>query len=258
MRRFLIYILLFSTCGLFGDEKYPERILSLSAAATHILTELGQPPAAIDEYGKIAAGKHPPPVIGKGSAISQEKIAELKIDCAILWYYQRGAEKMLKNKGLRVEMIAAPRLENYPDLIMRLGKLTGKTKRAEKLRADFKAGLKTLKTADEKPLRVYFELYSEWKGAGSESYVGDLLKAAGGCSIIKKTGLISAETVIEKLPEVIFYIEGFTDAEKIASRPGFASIPAVKNRRIYPIKRRLVTEGLAPLEAVKYLKSLMR
>lgn len=259
MRQSFLYIPLLLLAGsLAGTEKCPERILSLSAAATHILTELGCPPAAIDEYGKIAAGKNPPPVIGKGSAISQEKLAELKIDCAVIWYYQREAEKLFRLKGIRVETVAKLRLENYPGLIMRLGKLAGKTEAAEKLCAGFKTKLKTREAAEREPVRVYFELYSAWKGAGDESYVGDLLRAAGGRSSIRKSGLISAETLIENAPEVIFYIEGFGSPGEIAARPGFASLPAVKNHRIYPVNRRLVTEGLAPLEAIKYLQSRMR
>ena len=42
-----------------------------------------------------------PPVIGKGSAVSQEKIVDLNIDTAIIWYYQVALAKVLQTKGLR-------------------------------------------------------------------------------------------------------------------------------------------------------------
>jgi iron complex transport system substrate-binding protein len=254
----LLFLLAVGVCGAEPVKK-PERILSLSAAATHIMTRLGSPPAAIDEYGKIAAGKNMPPVIGKGSAVSQEKIVDLNIDAAIIWYYQVALAKVLQTKGIRVETVGSTRLSGYPGLIRQIGKLTGRHPEAEKLAAEFKTKLKTVAAnSTSKPVRVYFELYSEGKCSGDQTYLGDLVRAAGGQNIVDKNGLISLETVIEKSPEVIFYIEGFGKPKEIAARPGISSTPAAKNKRIYPVNRRLVVEGLAPLEAIKYFKSHMR
>jgi ABC-type Fe3+-hydroxamate transport system substrate-binding protein len=255
---FIIY-LLFTAPQLNAAAKTPRRILSLSAAATHILTQLGHPPVAIDEYGRIAAGGKVPPVIGKGSAVSQEKLVELAINCVVLWYYQDYAAELFCKKGLCVEKVPAIRLDNYPKLIIKLGALVKEPEKAGKLCDVFKKKFEniTKKPGDKKPFRVYFELYSRGKCAGDESYAGDLVRAAGGRCINKKTGLLSAETVIEKAPEVILYIKGFSSPKEIASRPGFASTPAVKNGKLYPLERKMVTEGLAPLDAIKYLKSRM-
>lgn len=263
MKSVYIFILCLLSASLMlkGENKaYPQRILSLSAAATHILTKLGHPPAAIDKYGKIAAGKKVPPVIGKGSALSQEKLAELAIDCVVLWYYQNDTAELFKRKGLQIETIPAIRLANYPLLIIKLGALVNRSKKAEVFCNDFKEKLKKITKAavKKKPLRVYLELYSKGKCAGNDSYAGDLVRAAGGHCINNKTGLISTETVIENAPEVIFYIKGFSSPREITSRPGFANTPAVKNGRIYPLERQMITAGLAPLEAIKYLKSCMR
>lgn len=262
MRWFLLLLLLVLLPGCAPEkaEKKPERILSLSAAATHILTRLGTPPAAIDEYGRIAAGKNPPPVIGKGSAVSLEKIAELRIDCAVLWYYQTDAEKLFRSKGIRVEKIAgAPRLSGYAELIRKLGKLTGKEAAAEKLALEFEAARKTLPVPETGiPQRVYFELYSVGKAVSDESYIGELIRASGGRCIVRRTGLAGMETVVEAAPETIFYVEGFGDAKEIASRPGFASFPAVRNGKIFAVPRRLIVEGAAPLEAIAYFKQKLR
>ncbi len=252
-------LLWFAGCSPRQAEKTPERILSLSAAATHILTRLGAPPAAIDEYGRIAAGENPPPVIGKGSAVSQEKVAELGIDCAVIWFYQEELEQRLRESGLRVVKVSAARLAGHPELILRLGALVGKEERARELAESFRRELARISSpegAGER--RVYFELYAPGKAAGDDSYIGDLLRAAGGRSIVGRGGPTGAEQVVESLPEVIFYIEGFGSAEEIAARPGFASTPAVREGRIRPVPRRLTVEGLAPLEAVEYLRNQMR
>jgi RNA polymerase sigma factor (sigma-70 family) len=92
----------------------------------------------------------------------------------------------------------------------------------------------------------------------SDTSFGDLLKLANAQSITNKTGIVSKEYVIAQNVETIFYIDGVTTAKKIASRPGFANIPAVKNNRIYPIKRDLIIEGAYPVEALNYLVAKLR
>lgn len=238
------------------QQRVPLRILSLSAAATHILIQLEQPPIAIDEYGLLAAGENPPPVLGRGSAVSFEKITELGINCVILWYYQSDAERLFRSRGIQVIQIAPIRLSNYAELLKTLGELTGKTQLAAKLSADFQKQRKILSAtaAVKAPTRVYFELYSEWKAAGGQSYLGDLLKAGGGQCPVAKTGLLSAEIILEYAPEVIFYVQGAGFPEEIARRPGLSGTPAVRNGRVYMVERRFVTEGLALLEAIEFFQ----
>ena len=251
---FVLLIILF--CGCKNREKTaaaPGKILSMSAAATKVLYDLGVPPAAIDEYGRIAAGKPEPEVIGKGSAVSREKIAELGIDCVILWTYQQDAAQDFRRKGIQVMEVQPFRLRDYPALVRRLGDLTGKKERAEELCAVFRKELSAI-PKPEKKKAVYFELYGPLKSVGEESYTGDLLTHAGGVVLNKKTGLISTESLLEHQPEIIFYVEGSSSAEEIRNRPGFSEFPAVKNNRIHAVPRRLITEGIEPLEAIRFFR----
>ena len=247
-RIFLILTLcLLAGCTPEREAKTPRRLLSLSTAATHILTELKVPPCAIDEYGRIAAGSPPPAVIGKGTA------------GVILWYYQEEAAERFRNEGLPVTVIPAVRLAEYPALILRLGEVAGKTEQAQELAEAFRRRLKQISVPAEVPARrICFELYSPGKIAGDASYLGDLIRAAGGKSIVSKTGLISAEAVVEAAPDVIFYIEGFGSAAEIAARNAYSGTPAVRNGRIYAVPRRLTVEGIAPLETINFLKQYMR
>lgn len=255
----LLTLCLLAGCAPERNAKTPQRLLSLSTAATHILTELELPPCAIDEYGRIAAGSPPPAVIGKGRAVSREKIAELGIDGVIVWYYQTQEAERFRNEGLSVTIVPALRLAEYPELILRLGDVTGKRERARKLAEAFHRQLERLSVPEEVSVRrVCFELYSPGKIVGDASYLGDLIRAAGGKSIVSKTGLISAEAVIEAAPEVIFYVEGFGSAAEIAARSAYAGTPAVRNGRICAVPRRLTVEGVAPLETIDFLKHYMR
>lgn len=232
------------------------RILSLSAAATHILNALEHPPAAIDQYGLIAAGDNPPPVLGRGSAVSLEKITALQINCVILWHYQRDAARLFRRRGLQVLQIQPIRLHTYPDLLMKLGEFTGKTVRAAELCAKFTKDLQTLneQQSKQRPIRVYFELYSEWKAVGNQSFPGDLLRVSGGFCPVEKTSLLSPEHILEFAPEVIFFIEGSADPKELARRPGLSGSAAARCKRIYAVDRSLITEGLAILEAMVFFR----
>jgi len=250
----LLIAVLFSTAA--NAETEPLRILSLSAAATHVLTALEHPPTAIDQYGLIAAGGNPPPVLGRGSAISLEKVTELRINCVILWQYQSDAERLFRSRGLQVLQIQPLRLHTYPDLLTRLGVLTGRSPRAVELCAKFQEDLQTLneQQSDQRPIRVYFELYSEWKAVGNQSFAGDLLRVSGGLCPIEKTSLLNPESILEFSPEVIFFIEGSADPEELARRPGLSGSAAARFKRIHAVDRRLITEGLAILEAIDFFR----
>ncbi len=260
MRVLIFLFLLFVIGGCSPREKVqerketPKKILSLSAAATKILLDLGVPPAAIDEYGVIAAGKRNIPVIGKGSAVSLEKMVELGINYVILWDYQSDAARLFRKNGLAVIELPPFRLDLYGSLIWKLGVMLGRKEKAEQLVLEFEKQIEKL-PPPEKRKNVYFELYGPMKSAGKESYTGDLLAKAGGVLLNKKTGLINVEKLLDHQPEIIFYVEGFSSEEEIIKRPGFSGFPAVKNKRIYAVPRLLITEGLAPLEAVHFFKN---
>ena len=257
MKYFLLLLCLILVAGCSRSENIsgkPEKILSLSAAATQILYDLGVPPVAIDKYGMIAVGEPAPEVIGKSSAVSREKIAELGIDCVILWNYQTDAVRNFREKQLQVIEIETFRLQDYPALVRRLGALTDKTEKAEALCAAYQKKLSAI-SKPEQMRNVYFELYGPFKSVGSESYVGDLLAMAGGCVMNRRTGLVSAENLLAHKPEIIFFVQGNGSADEIRNRPGFSQFPAVRNNRIYAVPRRVITEGIAPLEAVEFFRN---
>ncbi len=238
----------------------PRRILSLSSAVTYILLQLQTPPAAIDTYGRAVAGTENIPVAGKGSALSLEKLTALKIDTIIGWNYQSELERTAANYQIKLHLIKPLRLMEYPKLIKQVGKFVNREREAAELAEKFQSDLVQypLPAANQPEIKIYFELYSPGKIAGDNSYLGDLLRRAGGRSIVDKGGLISSEKIILARPEVIFYIEGFTTEDELRERPGFSTFPAVKNNRIYAVKRQQIIEGVAPIETIKFFQSKIK
>lgn len=252
----LCILVLLCGCGRkTAPEKTPERILSLSGAATGILLQLGVVPAAVDQYGSEVPGAEKIPVAGKGSALSREKLAELQIDGALIWYYQEEVRRELEHAGIRVLSVPPMRLREIPAWIVQTGEFCGRKEAAEALSAEFSRRISEITVAEpEKTVYVYWELYAPGKAAGEESYAGDLLRAAGCRSVIRKTGVVSGEFLAERPPDVILYVEGYGDPAAILRRPELRKSPAAEHDRIYAVPRRLLMEGVAPLEAIAFLK----
>lgn len=246
-------------CSETAGKKDPEirRICSLSAAATHILNKLGAPPAAVDRYSLITALPSTP-AAGKGTALSAERLLQLKIDTLLVWSYQKNALEHLTRYGIEIVTVEPFRSSNFAEQVRRLGRLTGKEKNCEKIIAEHNRIFETLKKKESPEKRVYFELYSRNRGAGDDSCIGDLLRAAGGKSILKKTALAGTEYIIAQDPEVIFFVEGFGSVSEIMKRGGFSAVEAVKRKAVYPVPRHLTVEGAFTVEAVKYLKERMK
>lgn len=255
MRKYLcLFFLLLSAAGCSGEQKKvdPPRICSLSSAAVCLLGRLAVTPAAVDEYSRPFAPAGTP-VVGKGSAVSAERLLELKINTIIVWEYQRAAVGHLRCYGIKTVSVAPLRLATLPEFIRELGDLTGKTREAQQLAAEFSRKLASL-SVPALQRRVYLELYSRNRGAGRNSYAGDLIAAAGGKNILESTSLTGTDEIIRQDPEIIFYVEHCGSAEEIMKRPGMSNVSAVKNKKIFPVPRKFLVEGAFPLEAVEYLK----
>jgi ABC-type Fe3+-hydroxamate transport system substrate-binding protein len=256
-RLFSVICALLLLTGCAEEKKTAEavRICSLSTAASAVLCKLGVPPAAVDQYSaELAPGV---PVIGKGTAVSPEKMVELKIDTLVVWSYQQSAVEHFKRHGIRIVALEPVRKANFAAMVKRLGALTKKEEKALQIAEHYEKIFPGPGAGSSKPKRVYLELYTRNRGAGENSYAGELITAAGGKSILQRTALAGTEHIISMNPEVIFFVEGFTTAEEIASRNGFAALDAVKKKKLFPVPRRLLVEGAFPLEAVAYFKKRM-
>ncbi|MFA7230566.1 MAG: ABC transporter substrate-binding protein [Victivallaceae bacterium] len=241
----------------------PSKILSLSVMADDIIVKLGLVGrlAAIDQYGKIIPGVERAEVVGKGSALSIEKILELKADIAFIWWYQDDVAAMLDKYSIPVVRLKSCRLNNYSDTVTLIGRCLNVEKNAAAVIEKFNKQIKALpqvKTHDRPG--VYLELYSPYKTAGKDSYANDLIEAAGGNNIagnVSGVAVLSAEEIILKSPQTILYIDGFATGDEIASRPGFKTLPAVKQRRVYGINRKRLVAGVEPVEAVNEIRKII-
>lgn len=259
MRKSSLIALCFFGITLLLSAAGPQRVLSLAAAGNDLVIKLGAGNrlAAIDDYGRIVPGTAKLPSIGKSGMLSREAVLAHRIDGAIVWYYQTEPARMLRQLGIPVLVLPALRYDNYRSSADAIRQFL-------ELPESAMTGVPQLPPKPQQPPAhapvVYFELYSPGKTVSGASYLGDLIRAAGGRNLaenLKFSGAISMETVLAARPDVIFYVENFGTAREMAARPGFTALPAVKNQRIIAVPRRFTVAGLHVEEAIRFLKAAL-
>jgi iron complex transport system substrate-binding protein len=176
----------------------------------------------------------------------------------------------LVRKGVAVHAFNQRDLAGIMDMIRTLGALVGAAEKAEALVQSFEARLAQSRRragAMRQRPRVYFEEWDDPMISGI-GWVSELIEAAGGIDTFKnlageksaKDRILLPGAVIEAKPDIIvgsWCGKKFVPA-KVAARPGFDAIPAVRDGFLREIKSTLIlqpgpaalTDGLAALEGI--------
>ena len=148
----------------------------------------------------------------------------------------------LRSLGISVFTSDPKTIHDIYNLILTVGELTGNVKESvslvNKMKSEESAVLKkTEKISMSKRLKVYVEIWNNPKmSAGKDTFIDSLIKEAGGINIAENAKgswpVMSDESIIKANPDVIILLYR-GDIKQIESRPGWKTINAVKNHRIY-------------------------
>jgi len=252
----------------------PERIVCLTEETTETLYLLGEEHRIVGISGYTVrppqARKEKPRVSAFISA-DIPKILALEPDLVLTFSdLQADIVAALIRAGVSVHAFNQRTVAGILDMIRTLGALVGAADRADALADRLAANLETAqqRNADrsERP-KVYFEEWDEPMISGI-AWVSELIAIAGGADIFPelaacksaKDRITTADAVIGRAPDIIIgsWCGKKFSKEKVATRPGFDAIPAVRNRKLYEIKSALIlqpgpaalTEGLAALQTI--------
>jgi iron complex transport system substrate-binding protein len=252
----------------------PERIVCLTEETTETLYLLGEQHRIVGISGYTVrppqARKEKPRVSAFTSA-DFPKILSLGPDL-VLTFSDLQAEIVagLIRSGIAVHAFNQRTVAGILDMIRTLGALVGVPQRADLLAEQLAANLEiTRRRTAERGLRprVYFEEWDEPMISGI-AWVSELIAIAGGIDIFPelagcksaKDRITTPEAVIDRAPDIIIgsWCGKKFRKDKLAARPGFDTIPAVCNNKLYEIKSALIlqpgpaalTDGLMALENI--------
>lgn len=251
----------------------PERLVSLTPSSTEILFALGlgDKVVGVDDYSNYPAAALKIDKVGAYDKPSLEKIVALKPDLVLADSIHEEAVKRLEEMGISVAVVFPSDLEEVLTGIRWIGIATGARDRAVELEAEL---TERIRLVDEKVASipeqerpwVYYEVSSEpIMTAGPKTLSSELMVRAGGCNIAHDAATdypeFSPEAIVSRNPDVIIFpeIHG-TDAvevETIKARPGWGTVKAVQNGRLYSIDADILSRpGPRVVEALEKMMRL--
>jgi iron complex transport system substrate-binding protein len=221
-------------------------IVSHSPGATEILFAIGAGSQVIaaDEFSNYPAEAKALRKVKYTDPSPEAEIA-LQPDLVIMATNQKAQVEAFRRLGLPVFFNQEPdSLEGVLRNVRLLGSMTGRTAEAEALAKQMQARIDavTSKLADvQQGPTVFYELSDSLFTAAPHTFIGGMLTALKARNIAQGAASpfpqLTAEAVIAAGPEVILLADHQYGGapEQVKARPGWSSIPAVRNNRLHPV-----------------------
>jgi iron complex transport system substrate-binding protein len=237
----------------------PRRIVCLTEEPTEVLYALGEQDRIVGISGftvRPAAARREKP---KVSAFTSAKIGEiLKLEPDFVVGFsdiQADIAAELIRHGVEVWISNHRSVEGVLDYVLRLGALVGAAGKAQAYADDLRRGLDAIEAeAARLPRRpkVYFEEWDEPLITGIR-WVAELVRIAGGDDVFPERAaqslardriLADGTEVVRRAPDIIFgsWCGKRFRPEKVAARPGWETIPAVRDGALYEIKSPIILQ----------------
>jgi iron complex transport system substrate-binding protein len=226
----------------------PVRIVSLSASATESLFALGagDQVVAVDDQSNYPAAA--PRTKLSGYTPNLEAIAGYRPDLVVAAFDPGELVHGLRRLDIPVLLQSAPpNLEEAYAQIEALGVATGNEAKADAVVASMRSRIAKIaaSVASSGPVRVYHELGPDYFSATSKTFIGSIYGLLGLKNIadgVKGQApdypQLSAEYIVDADPQLIVLSDvkccGQTP-EKVANRPGWSGITAVRAGNVLPV-----------------------
>jgi iron complex transport system substrate-binding protein len=250
----------------------PQRIVCLTEETVETLYLLGEQDRIVGISGycvRPARARREKPRVSAFTSADIPRIVDLNPDLVLTFSdLQADIAADLIRRGIDVHAFNQRTIAEILDMIRTLGALVGASDRADRLVNDLSQRITDARRVRD-PVRarprIYFEEWDEPMISGI-AWVSELIDVAGGDDIFAdratnksaKDRIVTAADVIAREPEIIIgsWCGKKFQPRKVAERPGFAAIPAVRDGRLHEIKSPLIlqpgpaalTDGLAMLQ----------
>lgn len=234
----------------------PQRIVCLTEETVETLYLLGQQDRIVGVTGyavRPARVRREKPRVGAFTSADLPKIVSLRPDLVLTFSdLQAEIAAGLIREGIAVHAFNQRDVSGILAMIRMLGALTGVPDRAEALAAAYEARLAAVAAAaPARRPRVWIEEWDDPLISGI-GWVSELVAIAGGTDVFAGLArraaasdrIVAPEAVVAAAPEVIVasWCGKKVRPGKIAARPGWAAIPAVRDGRIHEIKAPLILQ----------------
>ena len=237
----------------------PRRIVCLTEEPTETLYALGEQERIIGISGftvRPARARKEKPKVSAFISAKIDEILKLEPDMAIGFSdIQADIAAELVRRGVEVWIANHRSVDGIIDYVRRLGALVGVAAKADAYAADLQRGLDAIAAASAQlPARprVYFEEWDEPPITGIR-WVSELVAIAGGNDIFPERAaeplakgriLEDSSEVIRRAPDIVIgsWCGKKFRPDKVAARPGWEAIPAVRDGELHEVKSPLILQ----------------
>jgi iron complex transport system substrate-binding protein len=253
----------------------PHRIVCLTEEPTEVLYALGEQDRIVGISGftvRPPRARKEKPKVSAFTSAKIDEILKLAPDFVVGFSdIQADIAAELIRRGVEVWISNHRSIDGILEYVRRLGALVGVAARADAYADELKRGLDAIgRDAAQLPRRpkVYFEEWDEPPITGIR-WVAELIRIAGGDDIFPERAaeplakariLEDPDEVIRRAPDLILgsWCGKKFRPEKVAARPGWAAIPAVRDGELHEIKSPLIlqpgpaalTDGVAEIARI--------
>ena len=250
-------------------DRPARRIISLAPHITELLFSAGAGDAVVGvtEYSDYPAAAKSITRVGGGGSLDLEGIIALQPDLVVAWQSGNpdGQVKRLQSLGLTVFMSEPRQLEDVPDTLLRLGRLSGTDAVAAARAKDFNRHYEQLKKryAQRQVVKVFYQVWEQpLMTVNGEHLISDVIRLCGGHNIFDSlpslAPQIDFEAVLAADPEVIIVGADEKNSPLLAAWQRWPKLSAVSHGHVYAIQRELlVRHGMRILDGAERLCVLL-
>jgi iron complex transport system substrate-binding protein len=257
-------------------QAQPRRVVSIIPATTEMLFAMGAGDrlVAVGSYDRFPPEVEKLPRVGALLDPAVERIIAMRPDLVILYSTQNELRTQLDRAQIPYYAYTHRGLADVTETIRSLGARVGASAQAnqlaekmEKQLADIRA--RVAKSPRPKTLLVFGRERGTLRNidaSGGVGFLHDMLETAGGTDLLgdvkQQSVQVTTEMILTRAPDVIIelrYARGDdTDEADLRQWNTLASVPAVKNRRVYMLHgEEFVVPGPRVVEATERLARLL-
>ena len=255
-------------------SQWPQRIVCLTEEPTEVLYALGEEQRIVGISGftvRPARARQDKPRVSAFTSAKIDKILALKPDLAIGFSdIQADIAAALIRAGVEVWISNHRSVEGILGYVRRLGAMVGAADKAAAYADDLTLAVESARAqAAAMPRRpkVYFEEWDE-PPISAIRWVSELMGIAGGDDIFPERAAASLGRdrivadpmeIVRAAPDIIIgsWCGKKFRPERVAARPGWADVPAVRDGQLHEIKSPLILQP-GPAALTDGLKALQR
>lgn len=195
-------------------EQPARRIISLAPSLTELVyaAGAGDKLVGVVEYSDFPEAAAQLPRVGRHDSLDMERIVALQPDLIVAWQTgnPRTSINRLRELGFTVYTAEPKRLEDIPEHIASLARLSGTGTAAQRAIDEFEATLLELQTSyqNQAPVRTFYQVWNvPLITAGGNELINDIINLCGGDNVFADLNLVapkvSIEAVLERNPQAI-------------------------------------------------------